>query len=59
MDNVIDSVQVVNSLGFVAHPDKSILIPSQQLEFLSFILNFVEMTIRLTPEKSYQAANSL
>ena len=52
VDNVIDSVQVVDSLGFVAHPDKSTFIPLQQLEFLGFILNSVEMTIRLTQEKA-------
>ena len=50
--NVIDSVQVVDSLGFVVHPAKSTFIPSQRLEFLGFILNSVEMTIRLTPEKA-------
>ena len=52
VDNVIDSVQVVDSLGFVAHPDKSTFIPSQRLECLGFILNSVEMTIRLTQEKA-------
>ena len=46
------AVQVVDSLGFVAHPDKSTFIPSQRLEFLGFILNSVEMTIRLTREKA-------
>ena len=50
--NVIASVRVVDSLGFVAHPVKSSFIPSQRLEFLGFILNSVEMTIRLTPEKA-------
>ena len=50
--NVIDSVQVVDSLWFVAHPAKSTFIPSQRLQFLGFILYFVEMTIRLTPEKA-------
>ena len=52
VDNVIDSVQVVDSLGFLAHPDKSTFIPSQRLEFLGFILNSVKMTIRLTQEKA-------
>ena len=52
VDDVIDSVQVVDSLGFVAHPDKSTFIPPQRLEFLGFILNSVEMTIRLTQEKA-------
>ena len=52
VNNVIDSVQVVDSLGFVVHCDKSTFIPSQWLEFLDFILNSVEMTTRLTPEKA-------
>ena len=51
-DSGDENVQVVDSLGFVAHPDKSTFIPSQQLEFLGFILNSVEMTIRLTQEKA-------
>lgn len=52
VDNVIDLGQVVDSLGLVSHPDKSIFIPSQWLEVLGFILNSVDMTIRLTPEKA-------
>ena len=36
--NVIDSVTQVDSLGLVAHPEKSMFNPSQQLEFLGFIL---------------------
>ena len=50
--NVIDSVTRIDSLGLVAHPDKSVFNPSQQLEFLGFILNSVLMTICLTPEKA-------
>ena len=49
---VIDSVARIDSLGLVAHPEKSVFNPSQQLEFLGFILNSVSMTIRLTPEKA-------
>ena len=50
--NVIDSVTRVDSLGLVAHPEKSMFNPSQQLEFLGFILNSASMTIPLTPEKA-------
>ena len=50
--NVIDSIARIDSLGLVAHPGKSVFNPSQQLEFLGFILNSVSMTIRLTPEKA-------
>lgn len=52
MHNVIDSVTQIDSLGLVAHPDKSVFNPLQQLEFLGFILNSVLMTICLTPEKA-------
>lgn len=52
VDNVIDSVKQFESLGLVAHPQKSTFNLSQQLEFLGFILNSVAMTIRLTPEKA-------
>ena len=50
--NVINSVTRIDSLGLVAHPNKSVFNPSQQLEFLGFILNSVLMTICLTPEKA-------
>ena len=50
--NVIDSIVRIDSLGLVAHPGKSVFNPSQQLEFLGFILNSVSMTIQLTPEKA-------
>ena len=52
VDNVVDSVQLVDSLGLVTHPDKSTFNPSQRLKFLGFILNSIDMTIRLTPEKA-------
>ena len=50
--NVVDSIVRIESLGLVAHPGKSVFNPSQQLEFLGFLLNSVSMTIRLTPEKA-------
>ena len=50
--NVIDSIVRIDSLGLVAHPGKSVFNPSQQLEFLGFILNSVSMTTRLTQEKA-------
>ena len=46
--NVIDTITLLEKLGFVIHSDKSALIPSQQLVTLGFILNSVDMTVRLT-----------
>ena len=52
IDNVIDSVRLFDSLGFVVHPTKSILVPSQEIVTLGFIINSVKMTIRLTRDKA-------
>jgi hypothetical protein len=38
-------------LGFKIHPEKSVTLPSQCLEFLGFLLNSVTMTVTLTPKK--------
>ena len=49
--NVIDTVLQIDSLGLIAHPDKSVFEPSQQLVILEFVLNSVTMTVTLTLEK--------
>ena len=38
--------------GFVIHPEKSVLIPTQELEFLGFLLNSISMTIRFPLSKA-------
>ena len=50
--NIIATIQMFISLGFIIHPTKSILIPTQKLVFLGFVLDFVLMRVYLTPEKS-------
>ena len=42
---------MLQKLGFTIHPDKSILIPTQVIVFLGFVINSLDMTISLTPEK--------
>ena len=44
-------IELLDSLGFVIHPDKSIFKPAQEMEFLGFIINTVDMSLRLTPTK--------
>ena len=44
-------IELLRSLGFVIHPEKSALLPSQKLEFLGFILDSVSMTVSLTEVK--------
>ena len=50
--NIQNTVKCFDSLGFVIHPEKSVLIPTQELEFLGFLLNSISMTIRLPPLKA-------
>ncbi|CAB4030534.1 Transposon Tf2-6 poly [Paramuricea clavata] len=51
-DNVINTIRLLDNLGFVPHPKKSVFIPTQILVFLGFLLNSITMTVSLTPEKA-------
>ena len=51
-DNIWETTNTFLNLGFVIHPSKSVLIPTQELEFLGFLLNSNSMTIRLPPRKA-------
>ena len=50
--NVIATIQMFISLGFIIHPTKSILIPTKRLVFWGFVLDSVLIRVYLTPEKS-------
>ena len=49
--NIIDTIELMDKVGLVPRPDKSVLHPTQISVFWTFDLNSVEMTITLTPEK--------
>ena len=49
--NIADTVSILTSLGFYIHPVKSVLVPTQEITFLGFVLNSVNMTISLTNKK--------
>ena len=49
--NVLSTTEIIRSLGFTIHPEKSKFIPTQCITFLGFVLNSVQMTITLTLEK--------
>ena len=49
---VVDTVKLLDTLGFVVHPGKFVFIPTQKLVFLGFILDSVSMLVYLTPEKA-------
>ena len=39
------------SLGFTIHPEKSVLKPTQNLIYVAFIINSIDMTLKSTEEK--------
>ena len=45
------AVQLIISLGFKVHPEKSVIIPTQTLEFLGFVLDSIRMIVTLTSKK--------
>lgn len=47
-ENALSTVQLLKNLGFVIQEEKSCLNPSQQLEYLGFVLNSMTMTVKLT-----------
>ena len=45
------AVQLIISLGFKVLPEKSVIIPTQTLEFLGFVLVSIRMIVILTSKK--------
>ena len=51
-ENVTETVNNFQDLGFTIHPEKSILVPTRKLTFLGFILDSHFMRISLTAGKT-------
>ena len=43
---------LLQDLGFIIHPDKSVFLPKRVLTFLGFVINFIEMTVQRTPAEA-------
>ena len=50
--NDIDTTTSLDKVGFIIHPEKSVLLPTQTITFLRFILNSSLMQVTLTPERA-------
>lgn len=50
-------LQLAISQGFKIQPEKSVVIPTQVLEFLGFTLNSVLMRVTLTEKKAENVYN--
>ena len=51
-ESVTALTETLGALGFMIHPDKSVLQPTNELKFLGFELNSHSMKISLTPDKT-------
>ena len=49
--NVIDTIWLLDKVGFVIPPEKSVLLPTQIITFLGFVLNSILMQVSLTSER--------
>ena len=58
-DNISATVDLLQSLSFIIHPGKSVLVPTQEIEFLGFVLNSLEMKIKLTDCKSVKITSKI
>ena len=58
LTNVIDTIKLLEELGFVVHSLKSILIPSREIKILGFVINTVVITVELTWDKKESLGNS-
>ena len=52
-ENVIRTIETLESLGFSSKIDKSEIIPKQQITFLGVIIDSFHMTITLTIENKH------
>ena len=53
--NLMDTVQLLQDMGFIIHPEKSVLTPVQEITFLGFVPT---MTVSLTEEKKAKIKSS-
>ena len=58
LENIKATVDLLQKLGFTIHPEKSVLVPTQRITFLGFIIDSVSMTITLTNERKLAIRSS-
>ena len=56
--NIIDTTTLLDKVGFIIHPEKSVLLPTQTITFLGFVLNSILMQVTLTPERALKLKNA-
>lgn len=52
VENIKETVLLLDKLAFTVHPEKSVLYPTKLIQFLGFWINSAEMVVSLTCEKA-------
>ncbi|MES9882674.1 MAG: reverse transcriptase domain-containing protein [Sedimenticola sp.] len=52
LENVHETLDLVDNIGFTVHPRKSVVNPAQEIVFVGFLINSVNMTVKLTVDKA-------
>ena len=56
--NIVDTVTQLRSLGFIIHPDKSVLAPTKRIQYLGVVIDSETMTVKLTLERANDLVSS-
>ena len=56
-DNVLTKISLLQELGFVIHPKKSIFVPTQKITFLGFEIDTLNMALTLTSNQKENIRN--
>ena len=56
-DNVLSAISLLQELGFVIHPTKSIFVPTQKMTFSDFGIDTLNMTLTLASKKKENIRN--
>lgn len=51
LNAIAETVSIFDELGFTIHPEKSILVPCHEIIYLGFVINSINMTVRLTDKR--------
>ena len=51
--------KLFDKLGFVSHPEQSVLIPTKEIAILEFVINSIKMSVKLTPQKEKNLKRSV
>ena len=57
-NNIIETMELSEDTGFIVHPEKSLLEPSQIIEYLGFILNSINMTVSVNARQADKIKNA-